>query len=235
MRNGVSYGEYRKKLVFDDMRHWDEDGGSNVEVYLYDFDSSKEKRITYQPRQQFYPKISGYQIVWEDYQKGNFYEDIVLYNQATGEQKNLTNDVIRQFAPDIYGDLIVWTDLRNGEVFPNGTYQNADIYSYRISNGELTRITNEEHDQEYPVIHGKWIAWTDIRFGTRDSKFIPDTTNVFAYNTETHEEKQVTFGKGFHEGMPKIWGDKMVFYSFKTGGWGALWLVDLKTYWPDDK
>ena len=26
---------------------------------------------------------------------------------------------------------------------------------------------------------------------------------------------------------------KLVYYSFATGGWGSLWMVDLKDYWPD--
>ena len=49
---------------------------------------------------------------------------------------------------------------------------------------------------------------------------------------ETEQEKRVTFGEGFHECCPKIHGNKLVYYSFATGGWGSLWMVDLENYFP---
>ncbi len=220
-------------LVYNDQRYWDELGGSNLEVFLVNLRSGVEKRLTEQPMQQFLGGISEDYVVWEDYSLGHFQENVVLYQISTGISTYLTDEDTRQFAPAIHGDVVVWTDLRNGQLFASGGYVNADIYMHRISTGEEIQLTSEEHDQEYPTVHGKWVAWSDLRFGTRSASGIPDTTNVFVYNLETGEEKQVTFGEGYHEGMAKIYGDKLIYYSFATGGWGSLWMVDLKDYWPD--
>ncbi|MBN2495461.1 MAG: hypothetical protein JXR96_12775 [Deltaproteobacteria bacterium] len=220
-------------LAWSDMRHWDEDGGSNDEVYLYDLDSRVEHRLTHQPVMQGDPCISGDHIVWDDYIKGNTIEEIVLYTISTGESIYLTDDLIPQFSPDIDGDNVVWTDLRNGEYFPGDGYVNTDVYLYRISTGEYVQITTDEHDQEFPRIKGKYIAWKDLRNGIRGPDGVPDTTNIFVYNLETSEEKQVTFGQGYMECCPRIYGDRLVYYSIRTGGWGSLWMVDLKRFWPD--
>ena len=220
-------------MVYNDQRYWNELGGSNVEAYLVNLNSLQETRLTEQPMQQFVGGISGDYVVWEDYSLGPFHENVVLYRISSGTSTYLTDLSTRQFAPAIHGDVVVWTDLRNGEVFSSGGYVNADIYMHRISTGEEKQLTSEEHDQEYPTVHGKWVAWSDLRFGTRSASGIPDTTNVFVYNLEMGEEKQVTFGEGYHEGTPVIYGDKLIYCSFATGGWGSLWMVDLKDYWPD--
>ncbi len=220
-------------FLYNDQRYWDELGGSNVEVYMVNLDSLQETRLTEQPMQQFVRGISGDYVVWEDYSLGPFHENVVLHQISTGISTYLTDEDTRQFAPAIHGDVVVWSDLRNGQLFASGGYVNTDIYMHRISTGEETQLTSEEHDQEYPTVHGKWVAWTDLRFGIRSASGIPDTTNVFVYNLETGEEKQVTFGEGYHECMPRIFGDKLIYYSFATGGWGSLWMVDLKDYWPD--
>jgi len=172
-------------------------------------------------------------VVWEDYRKGFCKEEIVLYDLTTGQSIQLTDDNITQFRPDVDGDLVVWTDLRNGTTYPNCSYENSDIYLYRISTGELRQLTSEPHDQEYATISGKYVAWTDYRYGSRDPSGVPIQSHVFVYNLEKGEEKQVTFGKGFVECCPKISGDLLVYLSYATGGWGALWMVDLKKYWPD--
>ena len=175
-------------LLYNDQRYWNELGGSNVEVYLVNLDSLQETRLTEQPMQQFVRGISGDYVVWEDYSLGPLHENVVLYQISTGIETYLTGEDTRQFAPAIHGDVVVWTDLRNGQLFASGGYVNADIYMHRISTGEEFQLTSEEHDQEYPTVHGKWVAWSDLRFGTRSASGIPDTTNVFVYNLETGEE-----------------------------------------------
>lgn len=219
------------KLVWNDMRNWNEDGGENLEVYMYNFKDGLERRVTREPLQQGLPKVSGDHIVWEDLSKGKYKAEVVIYSISSEEKIEITNDDFRQSSPNIDGDYVTWMDLRNGEQYPTGGYRNADVYLYRISTGASKQVTAEEHDQEYPVVHKNWIAWTDIRFGTRSQSGIPDTTNIFVYNIDNGEERQVTYGRGFHESNPKIWDDKLVYYSFKTGGWGALWMIELGKYW----
>ncbi len=218
------------KIAFNDMRHWDEDGGQNVEVYSYDLATASLQRITRQPRQQFVPEIDGQYIVWEDYSKGQFKEEVVLYNLETGQSRNLTNDDTRQFGLSIHDDLVAWTDLRHGQVNPNGTYTNADIYLYRISTGETRRITDEEHDQEFPCVHGRWVAWSDLRHGSRNESFQPSGVRVYVHDLVTGQQKAVTFGEEMIEGTPKIWGNTLVYRSCCIDDGGALWMVDLGRY-----
>jgi len=221
------------RLVYADRRFWDDLGGQNTEIFLYDIETGVETRLTTQPMIQAFPAISGDRVVWEDYRKGHFCEEIVLYDLATKEYRNITDDLVRQFSPNIDGDLIVWTDLRNGESRTNGSYTNADVYLYRISTGELTQITTDPGDQEYPFVNGKYIGWTDLRHGNRTSSGMYEVSNVFVYNLETREEKQVTFSTTLSECCPVIRGDKLVYQSYDINtGKGALWMVDLKKYWP---
>lgn len=223
-------------LVYNDQRYWDTLGGQNIEVFLYDFDTGVETRLTEKLMQQFTPKVSGDYVVWEDYGKGYEREEIALYHIPSGEIRMLTDDDVRQMAPEIDGNHVVWSDLRNGQASPGGGYRNLDIYLYRIDTGELRRISDEEHEQKYPTIHGRWIAWTDTRHATDYSPSgIPDTTTIYVYDLETEQEKRVTFGEGFHECCPKIHGDTLIYYSFGTGGWGSLWMVDLKRHFPDEE
>ncbi len=221
------------RVVYLDRRYWNELGGQNTEIFLYDLETGVETRLTTQPMIQTFPAISGDRVVWEDYRKGHFCEEIVLHDLATREYRNLTDDLIRQFSPNIDGDLIVWTDLRNGESRSDGSYTNADVYLYRISTGELTQITTDPSDQEYPFINGKYIGWTDLRHGKRTSSGMYEVSNVFVYNLETGEEKQVTFSTTHSECCPVIRKDKLVYQSYDINtGKGALWLLDLKKYWP---
>lgn len=218
------------RIVFNDERHWNEDGGKNIEVYLYDIEDGVELRLTDQYRQQFVPEIEGQYIVWEDYSKGQFKEEVVLYNLETGQSRNLTNDDTRQFGLSIHDDLVAWTDLRHGQVNPNGTYTNADIYLYRISTGETRRITDEEHDQEFPCVHGRWVAWSDLRHGSRNESFQPSGVRVYVHDLVTGQQKAVTFGEEMIEGTPKIWGNTLVYRSCCIDDGGALWMVDLGRY-----
>ncbi len=211
----------------------DVDDQINLEVFVYYFSSQTLHRLTELRAQQFVTGVSGQYIVWEDYRKGFCREEVVLYDLKTAQSRQLTDDDIGQFRPDVDGDLVVWTDLRNGTTYPNCSYENSDIYLYRISTGELRRLTTDPHDQEYAVVSGKYVAWTDYRYGSRDPSGVPIQSHVFVHNLETGEEKQVTFGEGFVECCPKISGDRLVYLSYATGGWGALWMIDLKKYWPE--
>ncbi len=224
---------YGDTIVWDDSRHLDEDGGYNVEIYSYDLITGQERRITHLPLQQSHPRLNEDWIVWTDGQKWMYKEDIVLYERATGRMRWLTDDDTRQLHPDIDGDLVVWTDLRNGTVNSNGSYQNSDIYLYRISTGETRQLTSDPADQDRPDIDGKWVAWTDYRYGEKAASGMPIASNVFVHNLETGEEKQVTFGEGWVEASPKLSGDQLVYVSYETRE-GVLWLVDLKRYWADE-
>lgn len=220
------------RLVFNDRRHWDEDGGWNMEVYLYDFAQGQERRLSHQPKSQFLGGISGGYVVWEHSIPGTFKEKIELHDLASGQTRRLTEDDIRQFAPRIHGDLVVWTDFRNGTVYPNGAYTNADVYLYRISTGEEVRITTDPHDQEYPFVHGKWIAWTDLRHGSRNQSGQASDTRVYVHDLDTGTERPVSFGQEMWEGNGKVWGDRLVYQSCCLDHGGALWLVDLERYIP---
>ena len=68
---------WENRLVYDDYRN------SSYEIYLFDFSSNKETAITSSPRGQFYPKIFGRTIVWQDARNndpdGEPFDDIYVH------------------------------------------------------------------------------------------------------------------------------------------------------------
>jgi len=46
--------------------------GDNPEIYLYDFQTGEEKRITNNRKSQFNPKVSGNRVFWIDTRNGGY-------------------------------------------------------------------------------------------------------------------------------------------------------------------
>lgn len=99
------------------------------------------QQITSDPALQGDPYIYGDIIAYNDTRNGNY--DIYIYNLSSGQERQITTNTEKQRGPAIYENIIVWEDNRsptNCTLWNLGC--NSDIYTYNLSNGQETRITN---------------------------------------------------------------------------------------------
>ena len=149
------FGEYSPslsgdKIVWLDNRHSSE---TDTEVYLYDFTTKKERRITNVASRKDDVSISGNRIVWTDWRNGN--QDIYMYDLATNVEKRITTNTKSQVYPKIDGDKIVWQDYRDGSI-------GSAVYMYDLAtNTEKRLVISEGKHQERPAISGNYVVWSD--------------------------------------------------------------------------
>ncbi len=150
--------------------------------------------------------IHGDTVVYVD--RSGKYSQIRTINLETGEVRVVPNHGADQQRPDVYGDKVVYEDKR-GEA--------TDIYLYDLSTGEETRITKNDDDpvssqaKAYPRIFKNWVVYCDY-------KNTNGGYDIYAYNLETGETKEVSVGE-FTRYDPAIYGAWVVYvdYSGKYG------------------
>ncbi len=140
---------------------------------------------------QYYPKIYGDKIVWQDNRNGEW--DIYMYNISSGIETRITLHTAPQEYPDIYGDKIVWQDNRNG---------NGDIYMYDLTTKQETRITSSPTFDSRPSIYDNIIVWMSAN--TSNS-----TWGIYTYDLSTKQETRIT-SASWTIWFPVIYGDKIV-------------------------
>jgi beta propeller repeat protein len=93
---------------------WSDDRSGNYDVYLYDFGTGAQRRITTDPAGQFNARISGGLIVWEDTRNSTSHyfpeNDLYLYDLASGTETPVATGPNHQGWPRIDGNRIVWTE-----------------------------------------------------------------------------------------------------------------------------
>jgi beta propeller repeat protein len=132
--------------------------GTGSDVYYLDLSDQhpSPEKISTNSGDNNHARIYGNWIVYySDYSGSNH---IYLYNIQSGQTTEPAPNSEQQSA-DIYGTTVVYDDNR---------YGNWDIFSYDVNTHAETQLTNEPHDQEYPVIYGNRIAYMDDRAGPND-------------------------------------------------------------------
>jgi beta propeller repeat protein len=133
------------------------------------------------------PHMVGDYLVWQGAVNGNW--EIFLYNAAAGEGPlQITQNRFDDVSPQTDGSHIVWLgfsepDGPDGEVFLPG----GEIFLYSISNGEITRITNDTHVDSPPQIAGGKVAWAS--HAVEDSV---EPGEIFLYDIATGATQQLT-------------------------------------------
>ena len=156
--SGVTYLApriYKHYVVWHDNRH----GPSNMDVYLYDFDTGTEYEVCTNSRKQQYADIDDCRVVYET--QTNYY-DIQMYDfngtdPGSGSYRAICYGSWYTEKPAIYKRRVVWMDYRNGD---------SDIYMYdmdRAAGDEEVPICVHSGDQRYPEIHGDFVVWRDYR------------------------------------------------------------------------
>ncbi|HSU13958.1 TolB family protein [Longimicrobium sp.] len=96
---------------------WSDERSGSYDVYLYDFATATQRRITTDPSGQFNARISGGLIVWEDGRNSASHylpeNDIYLYDLASGTEVPVATGPNHQGWPRIDGSRVVWTERAN--------------------------------------------------------------------------------------------------------------------------
>jgi len=148
--------------------------------------------------------------------------DIFLHDLTINHTTAITADSVLQFDVALTDELVVWTDLRNGEVFNvaffPGSYENADIYGYRIGSQDTFEITTADGDQEKPSAWDNLVCWTDLRHGTRDNpggNFYDGA--IYCKDLTTGIEKRISEPDG-NSFRPMVWEGWVLYYRHPDGG-----------------
>jgi beta propeller repeat protein len=128
-------------------------GGYNEQIYLYDFSTGTETRITSDASNHWYPKVYGDRIVWEDDRNGaDSNWDIYFSNVTTGSEEQVTTLSSAQWNPVVWGDRIVYEDYRDG---------NPQVFLYTIVSKPVPGFTSDVTRGNAPLT----VGFTDLTEG----------------------------------------------------------------------
>jgi beta propeller repeat protein len=196
------------RVVWTDYRYFTT-SDTTIEIYLYDFSSGSERRITSRKGYKSAPYIMGNQIVWQDYRNATQdgkNADIYLYDLSAGQEKTVCTYSAYQDQPSVYNNIVVWQDYRNA----GSDQKNADIYMRDLSTGTERAICTAPGYQAYPRIYGNIIVWQDYRNATPS-----DTSNadIYLYDLATSTEMAVTTKTGY-QSEPFFYGSTIVWFDY---------------------
>lgn len=167
---------YGNKLV------WQENRNGNLDIFMYDLSTNRERQITSDPSFQLNPEIYGNKIIWEDNRNQNIY-NIYLYDLSTNTERRIAEGN----NPSIYNEKIVYARSNN-------------IYLYDLSTNQEMQITNTGLPKNNPSIYMNKIVWQENRDGNDD---------VFVYDLTTNMERRVT-DDAINQRAPLIFGNRIV-------------------------
>jgi beta propeller repeat protein len=157
--NPVIEGDY---IVWEDRR------AGNLDIYMYEISTGKEKPVCTDPSPQKTPAISDGRIVWADGRiKGT---NIFIYDIATGQEKTVSTASEYESNPSIDGNRIVWQDKRKGAM---------DIFMFTEDASETESTAGEKTEAEtgskaplgiYPVSAGVIAAYLMINSGKKGKR-----------------------------------------------------------------
>jgi beta propeller repeat protein len=136
--------------------------GDQGNIYARDLTTGGIFPVTTRMGYQFYPKISGRTVIWNDASEDNW--TVWGKNLDSGNEFQISSGAGDQYYCAIDGDLVVWRDDRSAE---------SDIWGRYLSGGPEFQITNTPGIwEDRPDVSGNVVIWeqgsdpnTDI-FGT---------------------------------------------------------------------
>lgn len=145
--------------------------GDQGNIYARDVNGGSVFPVTTNAAYQYFPRISGRNVVWNDWRDGS----VRIYgrNLDAGGDFPISSGVASQFQAAIDGDLVVWRDDRSGV---------SDIWGRYLSGGPEFQITDTPGLwEDNPQVSGSLVVWqqsvdgnnTDI-YGT----YVPEPTGA---------------------------------------------------------
>ncbi|MDC1106364.1 S41 family peptidase [Prolixibacteraceae bacterium] len=205
----------------------------NTEVYLIDSNGGVPQRLTFTPtlkRDDVGDRMgpnnivmgwtpNGEEVVFRSRWQtgGSFTGQLYTVNIKTKEVKQLPLESGGFCSYNSTGDKLamnkVFREFRTWKYYEGGMAD--DIWIYDTKKGEVNRIIKNNHQDIIPM----WIGNTIYYISDRDR-----TTNLFAYNTQTKEDKKLTNFTDYDIRFPGFDNQNIVF----TKG-GYLMRYDIKT------
>jgi beta propeller repeat protein/parallel beta-helix repeat protein len=190
--------------IYGDRVVWTDYRNGNGDIYMYNFSTGRETRITTNESDQDDPAIYDDKIVWRDRKKIVWYDrhrgystwykdDIYMYNLSTSTETQITTSGSAS-NPKIHGNRLVYL---------NGSH----IYMYNLSTSKETRITTTNESKSNPSIYGDRIVWAD---------WCNRNWDIYMYNISTNTETQITTNKS-DQIHPAIYGDRIIWVDSRNG------------------
>jgi TolB protein len=130
---------------------WHTRRNDNWDVYVYDFSTQTEARITTDPAEQADPSISGNRVAWIDRRNTQTWWDLYLYDFTTKRETRITQGPTAGRSPALSGDRILWGDLRDGATF--------ELYEYAFNRPDHERKLSVGLVENWIVTAGPYAAW----------------------------------------------------------------------------
>ncbi|MBN4081144.1 PD40 domain-containing protein, partial [Caldithrix abyssi] len=218
LQPGISWSPQSRRIVIAAK------AGSHDALYLIDVNTGKQEKIDFELDGVFTASWSpdGKQLAFVG-NEGSA-TDIYIYDLGTKELNNITHDVFSDtepsWSPD--GKTIAFVSDRGGlsneskttaKDMLNHKYNQRDIYTIDVNSGNISRITNTDYYENYPIF-----AHTENSlFYTADYQ---GTWNLFRHDLNTNEAQVVTnlLTGLFQLSLTKDDGT-MVFAGYSGLGW----------------
>ncbi len=154
--NKVTYTRYRSDL------------GYRTDVYVYDFTTSQETRITTDAASVGdISLIWGDRVVWDDYRAPeDGARDLYMYDLSTGYETLAVNGYAYNGvgAFELHGDKLIYNFISNS---PETIREIRQLY---IPTGQVTDLSDyfDYYQSAEPTMWGNRLVWTDYRNGNQD-------------------------------------------------------------------
>ena len=155
LQPGISWSPDSKKIVIAAK------AGKSDALYMIDVKSRKKKKLTFDLDGIFTADWSpdGKKLAFIGTDNGA--SDVFVYDLKTEELVPLTNDIFSDSEPswNIDGTKIVFVSDRadniDGEILEvsilEHDYSQKDLYSIVVSSKKITRVTDTDHNEDYPI------------------------------------------------------------------------------------
>ncbi len=132
-----------------------ENSPSGLKSDILYFDGTDTVRLTDNGFHDFFPQISGQNVVWVENRPGG--AQIYLYDGVTKETQQISNNANYANHPQIDGNIVVWqgNDGNFDEIFAwDGT--------------SVTQLTDNNYNDQMPQISGNHVVWQALSKGSGD-------------------------------------------------------------------
>lgn len=149
---------------------WHERRNGVWDIYVYDFATGSETRVTSNDADQAGPSIYGDTIAWWDLRHGGPWGDLYTYDLRTGVERRITEGSTLARGPIVTADRIVWGDTRGGYFTPYA-YELRDGLENPVAATSLVSCTMAASPS------GRYAAWAD-----RDESNHVDCDDLWLYD-----------------------------------------------------
>ncbi len=221
LQPGISWSPDSRKIVIAAK------AGAHDVLYIIDVKNKEREKIEFDLDGVFTAAWSpdGKELAFVGNKGGS--SDIYLYNIKSKELRNITDDVFSDsepaWSPD--GKKLAFVSDR-GEKLTNGStsaklmivhdYSQKDIYTVEVESGLISRITDTEYNEDYPV-------WTHLRHGLFYTADYNGIWNIFYHDFDLDSSTVHTnlLTGAFQLSLTKN-DETLVFSGYSSLGWDVF-------------